>query len=94
VTVVAVSYDAVDVLTKFAEKQTITYPLLSDPGGKTIAAYGLSNRDAKGKFEGIPYPGTMIVDAKGVIRAKLFHDGFVARHTAEQIVKAAGEIKD
>jgi peroxiredoxin Q/BCP len=94
VAVVAISYDEVDVLTKFAEKQKITYPLLSDPGGKTIAAYGLTNKEAKGKQEGIPYPGTMIVDKAGVIRAKLFHEGPYKRHTAEEVLKAAEAVKD
>jgi hypothetical protein len=42
----------------------------------------------------VPYPGTVIVDRKGVIRAKLLRDGYIARQTAEQIGKAAGEIKD
>ena len=48
-TIVGISYDSVDVLAKFTEKRTITYPLLSDSGSKTITAYGLLNREAKGK---------------------------------------------
>ena len=91
---VAVSYDPVDVLAKFAEKQKITYPLLSDPGGKTIAAYGLTNKEAKGKQEGIPHPGTVIVDKAGVIRAKLFHEGVIKRHSADDILRAAEAVKD
>jgi peroxiredoxin len=83
----------VDVLKTFAEKQKITFPLLSDPDHKTIDAYGLLNKEAKGKQEGIPYPGTMIVDKGGVIRAKLFFDGPYKRHATADIVKAAGEIK-
>lgn len=54
--VVGVSYDSVKVLAGFAEKGKITFPLLSDPGSKTIIAYGLLNEDAKGKTAGIPYP--------------------------------------
>jgi peroxiredoxin len=91
---VAISYDDVDVLKKFADKQKITFPLLSDPESKTIKAYGLLNTDAKGKAEGVPNPGTVILDKKGVIRAKLFHDGFIKRHTADDILKAAGEVKE
>ena len=90
---VGISYDPVEVLAKFTEKQKITFPLLSDPEHKTIVAYGLLNKEAKGKFEGIPYPGTMIVDQDGVIRAKLFFDGFVKRHTAGDIIKAAKGVK-
>ena len=93
VQVVAVSYDSADVLAGFAEKQKITFPLLSDAGSKTITAYGLLNKDAKGKAEGIPYPGTMVIDREGVIRAKLFLDGYKDRATSEAIIKAAKEIK-
>ena len=93
VTVVAISYDAVDVLAKFAKNQKITYALLSDPDHKTIEAYGLLNKEVSGKFEGIPYPGTIIVDKDGVIRAKLFFEGYAKRHTGEDIVKAVKGIK-
>lgn len=92
-TVLAISYDEVDVLAGFADTRKVTFPLLSDPGGKVIAAYGLTNKDTKGKFEGIPYPGTMIVGKDGVIRAKLFHDGYRERHTAAEIVKAAEKVE-
>jgi peroxiredoxin Q/BCP len=93
VAVVAVSYDPVEVLAKFAQKQKITFPLLSDPESKTIKEYGLLNQDAKGKTEGIPYPGTVLIDKDGVIRAKLFFDGYRERHSAADIVKAAEAIK-
>ena len=90
---IGISYDDVAVLKGFSEQQKITFPLLADPGGKTIAAYGLTNPDATGKLEGIPYPGTMIVDKDGVIRAKLFHDGYKERHAAADIIKAATGVK-
>ena len=93
VVVVGISYDSVEVLEKFAKDQKITFPLLSDPDHTTIAVYGLLNKDAKGKQEGIAYPGTMILDREGVIRAKLFHKGFITRHEPAEIVKAAKEIK-
>ena len=91
--VVGVSYDSVEVLADFADKHKITFPLLSDSGSKTITAYGLLNKEAKGKAEGIPYPGTMIIDRDGVIRAKLFLDGFKERPSSEALIKAAKEIK-
>jgi peroxiredoxin len=93
VVVVGVSYDSVEILDTFAKAQKITFPLLSDPDHKTISAYGLLNKDAKGKQEGIAYPGTMILDKEGAIRAKLFHNGPIARHEPAEIVKAAKEIK-
>ena len=80
-------------LARFTEKQKISFPLLSDAGSKTITAYGLLNKEAKGKTEGIPYPGTVVLDREGVIRAKLFLDGYWERHATEALVKAAKEIK-
>ncbi|MBY0456964.1 MAG: peroxiredoxin family protein [Gemmataceae bacterium] len=93
VVVVGISYDAVDVLEKFATQQKIEFPLLSDPDHKVIEAYGLTNKEAKGKIEGVPYPGTMILDKEGVIRAKLFFDGYKDRHTPTDIIKAAKDVK-
>ncbi len=97
--VVGISTDSADVLKAFAEKQKITFPLLSDEDGKTIAAYALKNPDMAGKkagkinFDGIPYPGTILVDRDGVIRAKLFVDGYKERHSTAELVEAAKKLK-
>jgi peroxiredoxin len=81
------------VLAKFADKRKISFPLLSDPDSKTIGAYGLLDKEAKGKAEGIPYPGTILIDKEGVIRAKLFHEGYKDRHSTDELIKAAQSIK-
>jgi len=91
--VVGISYDSVEVLKKFAEKNEITYPLLSDAESKMITAYGILNKEAKGKAAGIPYPGTFVIDKEGVVRAKLFHEGYAKRHTADELVDAAKNVK-
>jgi peroxiredoxin Q/BCP len=91
-TLVAISYDPTDDLAKFAERRKITFPLLSDTGSRTISAYGLLNKEATGKAAGIPYPGTVIVDRAGVIRAKLFQEGYSSRHTTNELIKASEEI--
>ena len=88
-----VSHDDPWVLKKFSDRSKITFPLLSDPESKTIDAYHVRNTAAKGKAEGVPAPGTFIVDQEGVIRAKLFLDGYRDRHTNEELVKAAKAVK-
>ena len=99
VKVVGVSYDSVEVLKAFADKQKITFPLLSDAESKTIIAYSVKNKEATGKkigkieLDGVSYPGTYLVDKEGVVRAKLFVDGYKDRHSVEELVKAAGELK-
>jgi peroxiredoxin Q/BCP len=96
--VVGISYDSVEVLKTFADKQKITFPLLSDPDSKTIAAYALRNQEMAGKsfgkinLDGVPYPGTILIDQDGVVRAKLFVEGYKDRHSVEELIKVAKEL--
>lgn len=84
------SYDDSETLARFTSKQGIAFPLLSDAGSRTIDAYGVRNVEMAGsRVDGIPYPGTFIIDRDGVIRAKLFFDGYKQRHAADQIIEAA-----
>jgi len=97
--VVGISYDSVEVLKAFADKQKITFPLLSDPESVTIVAYALKNKETVGKkfgkvdLDGVPYPGTLLVDKDGVIREKLFVDGYKDRHSVDELTKAAKDLK-
>jgi peroxiredoxin len=93
VQVVGISYDAPELLKKFSDQQEITFPMLSDPGSATIEAYHIRNPAARGKQEGVPYPGTFILDREGVIRAKLFLEGFRERHSTGALIEAAKAIK-
>lgn len=94
VQVVGVSYDPVKTLATFAGKAKITFPLLSDSDSKTIEAYGILNKEVKiSRFKGIPHPGTFVIDQGGVIRAKLFLEGYRDRHSTEELLKAARAIK-
>jgi len=91
--VVGISYDNPAALERFSDQAKISFPLLSDPESQTIEAYHIRNEDAKGKAEGIPDPGTFILDRDGVIRAKLFLDGYVNRHSTEALIKAAKAVE-
>jgi hypothetical protein len=84
--VAVVSYDSVPVLRAFADKHGITFPLLSDEGSKTIAAWGIRNPDATGRAQGVPYPGTFIIDRGGVIASRSFEDAYQERETAASIL--------
>jgi DsbC/DsbD-like thiol-disulfide interchange protein len=85
-----VSYDSVETLKAFADRQGITYPLLSDQGSRTITAWGILNRSATGRTAGIPYPGTFIVDRQGVIRSRFFEQEYQERNTATSILTRLG----
>ena len=86
--VVAISYDSPAILKRFAEKSAITYPLLSDVGSTTIDAYGTRDKEAPERWSGIPHPGTFIVGTNGIIRSKLFFEGYKERHATEALLQA------
>lgn len=92
---VAISYDSVEKIKAFAEKRGITYPMLSDAGSKTIDAYGIRNKEVKAgsRQDGIPYPGTFILDGKGIVRAKLFLEKYGQRVTNDEVLEAAKQVK-
>ena len=90
---VAISYDSTAILKRFAVKSAITYPLLSDAGRKTIDAYGIRNKEAPERVSGIPYPGTFFVGTNGVIRAKIFLEGYKERQAVEALVEMLKEAR-
>jgi peroxiredoxin Q/BCP len=93
VQVVGISYDSPAALKSFSDRAKITFPLLSDPDSNTIDAYHIRNTAARGKAEGIPNPGTFILDQEGVIRSKLFLEGYRDRHTTDALIMAAKAVK-
>ena len=93
VQIVGISYDDTKVLRSFSDRMKIAFPLLSDPGSKTIDAYHIRNEAAKGKAQGVPNPGTFILDQEGVIRAKLFLEGYRDRHSTGALIEAAKAVK-
>ncbi len=90
--IVGLSYDDPKVLKTFSDRMKIGFPMLSDPESRTIEAYHIRNPAARGKAEGVPHPGTFILDRQGVIRAKLFLENFRERHTTDALIKAARAI--
>lgn len=85
---VAVSYDSTATLRAFADKHAVTFPMLSDQGSKTISAWGILNREATGRTAGIPYPGTYVLDPKGVIVSRNFEEAYQERDSAASIIAA------
>lgn len=81
--VVAISYDPVDVLADFAERHSITYPLLSDAGSVVMGTLGVLNTELERdqaywekpyaeRHHGLPFPGVFVLDADGVVESKHF----------------------
>jgi cytochrome c biogenesis DsbD-like protein/AhpC/TSA family protein len=62
--------------------------MLSDPESKVIRAFGILNENfpKDNPFYGVAFPGTYIVDEKGIVRAKYFEDDHRERYTAGNIL--------
>jgi hypothetical protein len=86
--VAAISYDSIGALKTFANRQQITYPLLSDPDLKVIRAFDILNETTKpGTLTyGIPYPGVYIVDVRGKVVSKYFEDDYKDRVSTADIL--------
>ena len=86
--VVGISYDPVKTLKGFADKSKITYPLLSDPESEAIKAFGILNKEGRGRTKGVPHPCTYIVGKDGKVKAYL--PGTVrTRHPTKDLIEAA-----
>src|SRR5262249_11802664 len=68
-------------------------PLLSDPESKVIRAFGILNEAdyPPGQMaHGVPYPGTFVTDAKGIVRSRFFEKTYVERRTAASALTLTG----
>lgn len=88
----AVTYDSPAILSDFSTRRGITFPLLSDPGSGTIKRYGILNTtvDAASTNYGIPFPGSFIVDRRGVVTSRFFEQAYQERNTVSAIFLKLG----
>lgn len=81
--VLGVSPDAPEKLTRFAERDALSYPLLSDPDRALLSAYGAyGEKNNYGKIVMGVIRSTFIIDEAGVIMHALYNvkaTGHVAR---------------
>lgn len=65
--------------------------MLSDPDSRIIRDFGILNTliaEDDHPWFGIPFPGTYVVDAEGVIRSKFFENHLALRPGADQLARA------
>jgi hypothetical protein len=89
----AVSYDPVPVLAEFAARRDIQFPLLSDQGSATIKKYGIFNTtipESNRQVYGVPFPGTFMLNARGVVTARFFEQAYQERNTVASILARLG----
>ncbi len=89
----AITYDSVALLRHFAAGKGITYPLLADPDSKVIRAFDILNENFPPghAWYGVPFPGTYIIDERGIVRAKYFEEDHRERYTASSVLIRLGE---
>lgn len=94
ITVAAVSYDPMPVTADFAARRGITFPLLSDPGSLIIRQYGIFNTTVPAsntQTYGIPFPGTFMLDSRGVVTARFFEQAYQERNSVASIMARLGK---
>jgi hypothetical protein len=70
----------------------VSFPLLSDPKSEIIERFGILNtlvEEDDHPWHGIPFPGTYVTDAEGIITAKFFEANLALRANADQLRRAA-----
>src|SRR5688572_20788100 len=88
----AISYDPVAILADFSGRRGITFPLLSDPGSRTIQQYGILNTTVSetSSQRGIPFPGTFLLNRDGVVTARFFEEAYQERSTMTSVLARLG----
>jgi peroxiredoxin len=88
VNVIAITYDSPAILSSFAARKSIHFTMLSDPGSKTIDAFGIRNPETTGYEAGVPVPNYYLIDPSGVIRFRHAESGLTDRITANYLYAA------
>ena len=82
----AISYDSPAILTDFAARHKIEFPLLADPDSRIIRSFHVLNDKAKGMNKGMAHPGFFFIDSGGVIREKYFEATYTNRFTPNNVI--------
>lgn len=93
----AISYDSVETLRAFAERNAIAYPLLADEGSRIIRELGMLDEDLdahQGEFgvgvrdnqRGVCYPGVFILDQDGVVSDRRFQRNYRVRESGHDLL--------
>jgi len=92
--VTTMTYDPVNTLKEAEEEYEVTFPMLYDEDSTFIKALGILNAQYEPghRAYGIPYPGIFLIDAQGVIRAKLAEEDYRERPDFSLVLEQAENI--
>ena len=94
--VVAMTYDSVELLKTVEEDEGIEFTLLHDEGITHVNALGILNENYEpdSRAYGVPYPGIFLLDADGVIRYKFAEERYQDRPDFEYVLEAVAAMQD
>lgn len=84
----AISRDTREILSAFAKRANITFPLLADIDHKVIEAFGIINQSIPTDHRryGVPLPGQYIVGPGQVVVERIFVENYWERVTQESVL--------
>jgi peroxiredoxin len=96
----AISYDSVETLSAFAERNGIEYPLLADDGSNAIRRLGMVDEDldahhaamggtVRDDQRGVCYPGVFLLDEQGVVKDRRFQRNYRVRESGLSLLEQA-----
>jgi peroxiredoxin len=84
--VVAISVDSPEESRHLAQTRGYTFPILSDPGAKTIRTYGILHERGREDGHDIARPAEFLVDDTGTIRWENLTESVLARLRPESVL--------
>jgi len=84
---VAISVDSPEESRRLAQTQGYTFPILSDPGARTIRAYGVVHEGGGEEGRDIARPAEFLLDGKGTIRWVNLAESILARLRPESVLR-------
>jgi peroxiredoxin len=89
---VAISVDTPQQSADLSRKAHYTFPLLSDPGAKTIRQYGILHEKAGENGADIARPAELLVDRNGTVRWVNLTGDFRVRARPEEMLEQARKL--
>jgi len=92
VRLLAISLEPLATSQSLARDLALSFPLLSDPTGDVIRAYGVRNTFA-GAASLLPHPAVFIIDSQGEIRFRSIDRNFKKRTTVRTILSELARLR-
>ena len=95
VSVVAMTYDSIEILQEVSEDERIRFTLLRDEDITHVNRLGILNDtdyEPGQRAYGVPYPGIFLISSDGIIRAKFAEESYRDRPDFGDILAAAANL--